>query len=125
MTKAELNGFRRALENKVLEIGNVANREALAIESSPDELDRIQNANDRDYAMGNLERTSSRLGEVRAALARIKKDTFGVCAACEQEISLKRLAAVPWAPYCIVCQESADREQTTDKTEIDSSLMAA
>jgi DnaK suppressor protein len=124
MTKAELNGFRRALENKVLEIGN-GNREALAIETSPDELDRIQNANDRDYAMGNLERTSSRLGEVRAALGRIHAGSFGVCASCDQEISLKRLAAVRWAPYCIVCQEAADREQSADRTEIDPSLMAA
>ena len=72
------------------------NREALAIETSPDELDRIQNANDRDYAMGNLERTSSRLGEVRAALRRIAAGTFGICDGCEENINLKRLAAVPW-----------------------------
>ena len=120
MTKNEINGLRRALENKLLEIGNgSSNREALAIETSPDELDRIQNANDRDYAMGNLERTSSRLGEVRAALRRISSGTFGVCAGCEEDINLKRLAAVPWASYCIACQEAADREKITDRTEID------
>jgi DnaK suppressor protein len=120
MTKLELNGFRRGLENKLLEIGNgTSNREALAIETTSDELDRVQNANDRDYAMGNLERTSSRLGEVRAALRRIGAGTFGVCAGCEENINLKRLTAVPWASYCIVCQEAADREKTTDRSEID------
>src|SRR5579862_4823436 len=120
MTKNELNGFRRALENKLLEIGNgSSNREALAIETTSDELDRVQNANDRDYAMGNLERTSSRLGEVRAALRRISSGTFGVCAGCEQDINLKRLAAVPWASHCIVCQELVDREKSTDRSEID------
>jgi DnaK suppressor protein len=119
MTKLEINGFRRALENKLLEIGNGSSREALAIETSPDELDRIQNANDRDYAMGNLERTSSRLSEVRAALRRISSGTFGICAGCEENINLKRLAAVPWASYCIACQEAADREKTTDRSEID------
>jgi DnaK suppressor protein len=120
MTKLELNGFRRALENKLLEIGNgSSSREALAIETSPDELDRIQNANDRDYAMGNLERTSSRLGEVRDALRRISSGTFGVCAGCGEHINLKRLAAVPWASYCIACQEAADREKSTERSEID------
>jgi DnaK suppressor protein len=120
MTKTELNGFRRALENKLTEVrSSNGNREALAIETTSDELDRVQNANDRDYAMGNLERTSSRLGEVRSALRRISAGTFGICADCEASISLKRLAAVPWAPYCIVCQESADREQSTDRSEID------
>jgi DnaK suppressor protein len=120
MTKNDLNGFRRALENKLLEIGNgSSNREALAIETSPDELDRIQNANDRDYAMGNLERTSSRLGEVRTALRRIGAGTFGVCAGCEEDINLKRLTAVPWASYCIVCQEAEDREKSADRSEVD------
>ncbi len=120
MTKLELSGFRRALENKLLELGNgSSNREALAIETTSDELDRVQNANDRDYAMGNLERTSSRLGEVRDALRRISSGTFGVCADCEQDINLKRLAAVPWASHCIACQEVVDREKTTDRSEID------
>ena len=120
MTKNELNGFRRALENKLLEVGNgSSNREALAIETTSDELDRVQNANDRDYAMGNLERNSSRLSEVRDALRRISSGTFGICAACEASINLKRLAAVPWASYCIACQEVVDREKSTDRSEID------
>jgi len=126
MTKNELNGFRRALENKVLEIGNgSSNREALAIETTSDELDRVQNANDRDYAMGNLERNSSRLGEVRAALHRMAAGTYGICLGCEEDINLKRLAAVPWTAYCIACQEAADRERNALQTEIESPRMAA
>jgi hypothetical protein len=59
MTKNELNAFARTLENRHSELKNGSrNREALAIETSPDELDRIQHASDRDYAMGSLERTS-------------------------------------------------------------------
>jgi len=120
MTKNELNGFRRALENKLLEVGNgSSNREALAIETTSDELDRVQNANDRDYAMGNLERNSARLGEVRDALRRISSGTFGTCASCEASINLKRLAAVPWASFCIACQEVVDREKSADRSEID------
>jgi len=69
----------------------------MAIEASPDELDRIQHASERDYAMGNLERDSVRLREVRTALGRIRAGTFGVCAGREENISPKRLAAVPWA----------------------------
>ena len=126
MTKIELNGFRRLLEKKLTEVGSSnGNREALAIETTSDELDRVQNANDRDYAMSNLERSSSRLGEVRAALRRIAAGTFGVCDGCEENINLKRLAAVPWASYCIVCQEAADRGQDTLQTEIEMPLLAA
>lgn len=126
MTKNETNGFRKALENKLLEIGDgSAGREALAIETSPDELDRIQNANDRDYAMSNLERKSSRLAEVRIALRRIAEGAFGICASCDEEINLKRLAAVPWTSFCIACQEAADHAQKSPQDETDTSLMAA
>ncbi len=123
MTKTELNTFRMKLEHEQAALANSnRNREALAIETSPDELDRIQHANARDEAMNNLERTSDRLREVRTALRRIDAGTFGICAGCEESIHPKRLAAVPWAPYCIVCQNGADREQKTLRGELDVSL---
>jgi DnaK suppressor protein len=125
MTKTELNKFRTTLNNKETELANDnRNREALAIESSPDELDRIQHASSRDSAMDHLERASSRLREVRDAIRRIDANTFGVCAHCEEGINPKRLAAVPWAPFCITCQEAADREQKATRGEMDVSLAA-
>jgi DnaK suppressor protein len=126
MTKTELSAFRMALENRQTDLGNGnRNREALAIETSSDELDRIQQASDRDYAMSNLERNSNRLREVRTALRRIDAGTFGICVDCEGNINPARLAAVPWASSCIVCQEAADREQKTPWSEIDASLVMA
>ena len=113
MTKTELNTFRRVLNHRQGELGNSNSiRDGLAIGSSSDELDRTQDASDRDYAMSSLERHSDRLREVRSALRRIEAGTFGICSGCEEEVNPKRLAAIPWAPFCIVCQEAADREQT-------------
>src|ERR1700756_1030682 len=37
------------------------------------------------------------LREVQAALRRVQQGTYGVCAACDEPISAKRLEAVPWA----------------------------
>src|SRR5579862_661388 len=112
MTKAELNAFQTALAQKQAELENgTRNRLALAIETNADELDRIQHACERDYAMRDLERNSGRLREVRAAMRRINAGTFRICPGCEEDIKLKRLAAVPWALPCIVCQQKADREE--------------
>jgi DnaK suppressor protein len=125
MTQSELNKFRTTLKDKAVELANGnRNREALVIETSPDELDRIQHASSRDSAMDNLERASGRLREVQGALGRISAGTFGICASCEEIISLKRLVAVPWASLCIVCQEGADREQKATRGEIHESLAA-
>jgi DnaK suppressor protein len=118
MTKTQLNAFRRALENQQTELGNGnRNREALAIETSPDELDRIQQASDRDYVIRDLERNSNRMREVRSAVRRIDAGTFGICIGCEENINSRRLAAVPWASFCIGCQEAADRGQPRSETD--------
>ena len=88
-------------------------------------MDRIQHASDRDYAVSNLERNASRLRELRAALGRIDAGTFGICVTCEERITAKRLAAIPWASSCIACQEASDREQKSPVDEIDPSMVMA
>ena len=110
MTRNELKRFQGILmaRHADLEEG-VRNREALAIDTSHDELDRVQQAAEREMAIDNLERQSDRLHEVESALRRIDAGTFGTCLDCEENISLKRLAAVPWTGLCIVCQQTADR----------------
>ena len=42
---------------------------------------------------------------VEEALDRVQSGDFGVCLACERPIPPKRLQALPWARYCVACQE--------------------
>jgi DnaK suppressor protein len=84
------------------------NRDGIAIERSADQMDEIQYASERDLAIGNEDRESTLLRNVKLALRRIHSGSFGTCIECEMPISPKRLAAVPWAPRCIQCQEAAD-----------------
>jgi DnaK suppressor protein len=126
MTKTELNKFKEILENKQAELTHVLrNREGIAIEKSPDALDEVQNAAERELAIRNLDRESNMLRNVRAALHRIDEGTFGVCAHCEEDISIKRLNAVPWAAYCIQCQEIADKNQVEGTDSLDDLLVHA
>ena len=126
MTKTELNKFKEILENKQAELTHVLrNREGIAIEKSPDALDEVQNAAERELAIRNLDRESNMLRNVRAALHRIDEGSFGVCAHCEEDISIKRLNAVPWAAYCIQCQEIADKNQVEGTDSLDDMLVHA
>jgi DnaK suppressor protein len=109
VTATETKAFREILLARQAEIAGVMRgREAIAVEATSDELDRIQHATERELAIGHLERESLRLREVRDALCRIDTGEFGICLDCGQEIKQKRLAAVPWASFCILCQEAAD-----------------
>jgi len=94
-------------------------REVIAVNTSADLFDQIQNAAERDMAVGSLERESSQLGKVRAALRRIHQSTFGTCLNCEEEISPRRLAAVPWAALCLNCQEAEDRHEILTPDDVE------
>jgi len=124
MTKSELKKYREILEAKQSELALlVRNRDGIAIEKSPDALDEVQHAAERELAIRNLDRESNLLRHVRAALRRIDEGNFGVCLHCEEDISPKRLVAVPWTPFCIQCQEIADRNQVGDGSESFDELM--
>lgn len=126
MTKTELNKYKNILQAKREELELfVRNREGIAIEKSPDALDEVQHAAERELAIRNLDRESNLLRNVRAALRRIDEGTFGVCVHCEEDISPKRLNAVPWTPYCIQCQEQADRNQEEGNEAFDDLLVTA
>jgi DnaK suppressor protein len=112
MTKSALNTHRSVLEAEQAELVQlVRNRDGIAIEKSPDAFDEVQHATERELAIRNLDRESNLLRNVRAALRRIEDGSYGVCLHCEEDISPKRLAAVPWTAFCIQGQEIADRSQ--------------
>ena len=118
MTKTDIAKYKQILEERQAELaGILRNRDAITIEKSPDALDEVQNAAERELAIRNLDRESNLLRNVRAALRRIDEGTFGTCVHCEEEISPKRIAAVPWTPFCIDCQEQHDKAQQEGNTE--------
>jgi DnaK suppressor protein len=126
MTKSEVNKYKEILETRQAELVEVLrNRDGITIEKSPDALDEVQNAAERELAIRNLDRESNLLRNVRAALRRIDDGSFGVCVHCDEEISPKRIAAVPWTPYCIQCQEAADKAQEDGSESFDDLLVNA
>jgi len=109
MTKTDLNQLRKVLEARVIELDrSTRRRDVISIEDTADALDRRLRATEREIAGRSLEAASCKLVEAREALRRIEQGTFGICTECDDPISPARLAAVPWAPLCIRCQEEVD-----------------
>ena len=120
------NGFKDILTRKEAELAHVLrNRDGIAIEKSADQMDEIQFATERDLAICNVDRESILMREVKAALRRLHDGSFGACIQCEEAISPKRLAAVPWALRCIQCQEAADRDRQQGTESFDETLINA
>jgi len=112
MNRTDMEKYRAMLEAKRTELSvGLRNREDIAIEKTPDALDEVQLAGERELAIRNLDRESNLLRNVKGALARVADGSYGICLHCEEEIKPKRLDAVPWTKYCIRCQEASDRHE--------------
>jgi DnaK suppressor protein len=110
MTKNELQRYKEALSEKMTELSeNLGNRRPIVIEFTPEACERIVLAAQRELAVVTLDRHSRLLREVKAAMARIEDGRYGFCESCEEAIARRRLDAVPWARYCVRCQDSIDR----------------
>jgi DnaK suppressor protein len=83
--------------------------EDIAIEKTAEVFDEIQQNANRTLALYSLTQNWETASLVQEALERVERGTYGVCQECDEEISPKRLAALPWAKYCIRCQEQADK----------------
>jgi RNA polymerase-binding transcription factor len=112
MERIEITKYKRMLEARLAALNKVPRKRAeIAIERTSDLLDEVQLSAERELALGDLARESRLAREIQAALARIDEGNYGLCLNCEEEIRPGRLNAVPWAAYCLRCQEAAERRE--------------
>src|ERR1039457_1146278 len=91
MNRTDLEKYKAMLEAKRAELSDgLRNREDIAIEKTPDALDEVQLAGERELAIRNLDRGSNLLHNVRGALARVADGSYGICLHCEEETDLTK-----------------------------------
>lgn len=116
MTTHNSSYFRAALQIELAHLQQLpAHRTALEVSNEADVLDRTLGAANRDLAPFGFEMSGCKRREVSITLDRLGGGTYGECQCCRDEISEKRLRAVPWASLCITCQEHAEQEEVSDR----------
>lgn len=114
------------LERRVAELKRV-DQSALAELESPEVTEGprdLQDAGDNsnyetveDERLGAAQRSTERVRQIDAALARIAAGSYGTCLECEEPIDERRLESLPEAELCTVCQElKEERQRTTPAT---------
>ena len=108
--KASTAPYRKLLLKKRDELLAAVRNDALATNvRSPDEVEFAVKALEQDVTAMTVELHTAMLKEVERALKRVTNGTYGECEACGEEISPNRLKALPWARYCVTCQELRSR----------------
>ncbi len=76
---------------------------------TPDPVDLAVRNYSKNVMLAVSENDSRQLTMTDEALLRIEDDEYGTCLNCEKEINPKRLDAIPWARYCLSCQELVEQ----------------
>jgi DnaK suppressor protein len=109
MKRIDLKKYETSLGLRAADVEQaLGRRHYIAVQSAPDELDQVQLAADRELAVQNLDSNFRLLRQIEAARKRIRDGSYGACLRCEEPIAPKRLDALPWAAYCVRCQEIVD-----------------
>jgi RNA polymerase-binding transcription factor DksA len=118
LSTSELARIQRDLIERITAIyrgvhGDVREQIAQDLSEPPeprDEVDESQRVQLRDLAERLDEREARLAQAMEAALERIRRGTYGICAECEEPIELERLKLVPWTTRCAEDQQALERE---------------
>lgn len=110
MDKRKLKTFRDKLvlrrESLVgqVEEAELSSRER-DTEATQDPADMAANAYNKELMVSMSENDRKLLQLISEALERIEDGEYGECVRCSEPILERRLEAIPWARYCLRCQD--------------------
>ncbi|MDH4198204.1 MAG: TraR/DksA family transcriptional regulator [Candidatus Aminicenantes bacterium] len=116
MTKKERLEYERQLQErkeKIIRKLSELSSQSLEVEASnvaQDVVDKAESSYTKEFLLSLSDAEREQLLLIDDALRRLARDEFGFCQLCRKEIGKKRMAALPWTPYCIDCQEKAEEE---------------
>ena len=67
--------------------------------------DAAQTTSERAKVLSLADGLKQRVEEVRSALHRLDKGTYGICEMCGNPISPERMEAIPSASQCVSCKQ--------------------
>ena len=117
MTAANLKKIKERLLNERAMLTEKLKGNDLSIDDSetPDPVDLAVRNYSKNVMLAVSENESRQLVLVDEALMRVEDEEYGFCQNCEKAINQKRLAAIPWARYCLDCQELVEQGLLDDE----------
>jgi DnaK suppressor protein len=108
------DALRERLARQRQEILNMYNQDLRAGQESTDDgtediVDRANAAYNRELMFSLSDGERQLLLQINDALRRMDEGSYGRCNNCGSMIAVQRLEALPWARFCINCQELAEK----------------
>ena len=115
MKKKDIEYFKTLLTNRLEDLLNQADNTVSGMttpkENFPDPTDRASLEAERNFMLRIRDRENKLIKKIKKALDRIENDTFGICEACGEDVSIKRLKARPVTTQCIDCKTKEEAKE--------------
>jgi DnaK suppressor protein len=117
LNKKEKERFKKKLlekkkENNLKVSEFVHESQTVDSQEAQDVVDKAESSYTKEFLLSLSDAERKQLLLIDDALKRIKECTYGKCQMCGVDIGRKRLEAIPWAPYCLSCQEKSEEEES-------------
>ena len=114
MDKRKVKGYRDRLLGRRESLFSLVNEAEMSsrerdLEATQDPADMAANAYTKELLISMSANDRKLLTMIDEALERVEKGEYGECVNCGEPVSDKRLDAVPWARYCLKCQDLQER----------------
>ena len=107
---SKLSMIRRKLLEMRDDLAKTVHKQRLAedAQDTGDSVDQASQSIEKELLFELSDNERLTLDQIEAALRKIDKGTYGVCESCRKPIGKMRLQALPFARYCISCQNSSE-----------------
>lgn len=109
LPKTKLKKFRNMFEEQKKNLLSHQTADLVEDYGAGDEVDIAQSITINAMVERLSMRERDSLNKISDAIKRIDEGSFGLCAECEDQISEKRLTAIPYCTTCISCAEQRER----------------
>lgn len=104
--------FKKMIETRIAEaqrlLANAQQETRVASSRQADSSDQATAEFERQALVHKAQVAQQTLKTLQKALESINSGTYGQCVQCGVPIETKRLEAIPWARYCLACQEASE-----------------
>ena len=120
MTAEQLENYKKQLlEQRDRLVGQLNENQRqsfeFGLEEMPDPVDAAVQDRSQTILLSISESERDLIDQIDEALQRIELGSYGTCVNCERDIAVARIEAVPYARYCMNCQEKLERGELDEE----------
>jgi DnaK suppressor protein len=112
LTAKQIKELKKILNEKRNDLLNIVDRKKhkeLPDVEVGDEIDTASMSIEKEMLFELTNNEKVMLDSIEAALRKIEKNKYGYCESCGKLITFGRLKTIPWARYCLTCQQKFEK----------------